>query len=113
MAQTFAGQTAEAQTTFAQALKLAPGDLDVESNMALAAALEGNSATALPLVQKISAAPNAQLHHKRNVVVVYGLLGQADQVRASPPIGLATKEVNTLLARARTIRSKGSTQARA
>ncbi|TIL36791.1 tetratricopeptide repeat protein [Mesorhizobium sp.] len=113
VAQTFAGQTAEAQTTFAQALKLAPGDLDVESNMALAAALEGNSATALPLVQKISAAPDAQLHHKRNVVVVYGLLGQADQVRASPPIGLATKEVNTLLARARTIRSKGSTQARA
>ncbi|RRI00705.1 tetratricopeptide repeat protein [Mesorhizobium tamadayense] len=113
VAQTFAGQTAEAQATFAQALKLAPGDLDVETNMALAAALEDNSATALPMVQKIAAAPGAQLHHKRNVVMVYGLLGQADQVKASPPIGLTTKEVATLLARARTIRSKGSTQAKA
>ncbi|CAN7375812.1 tetratricopeptide repeat protein [Mesorhizobium sp. LjNodule214] len=113
VAQTFAGQTGEAQTTFAQALKLAPGDLDVETNMALAAALEDNSATALPLVQKIAAAPGAQLHHKRNLVMVYGLLGQADLVKASPPIGLTTKEVATLLARARTIRSKGSTQAKA
>ncbi|TIS57109.1 tetratricopeptide repeat protein [Mesorhizobium sp.] len=113
VAQTFAGQTGEAQTTFAQALKLAPGDLDVETNMALAAALEDNSAIALPLVQKIAAAPNAQLHHKRNVVVVYGLLGQADQVKTSPPIGLTTKEVATLLSRARTIRLKASTQAKA
>lgn len=113
VAQTFAGQTGEAQTTFAQALKLAPGDLDIETNMALAAALEDNSATALPLVQKIASAPNAQLHHRRNVVLVYGLLGQADQVKASPPTGLTTKEVDTLLARARTIRLKGSTQAKA
>ncbi|KUM28962.1 hypothetical protein AU467_01570 [Mesorhizobium loti] len=113
VAQTFAGQTAEAQTTFAQALKLAPGDLDIETNMALAAALEGNSAAAHPLAQKVSAAPNAQLHHKRNIVVVYGLLGEEDQVKASPPIGLTTKEVSTLLARAKAIRSKGSTQARA
>ncbi|MER8521434.1 tetratricopeptide repeat protein [Mesorhizobium sp. M0644] len=113
VAQTFAGQTGQAQETFAQALRLAPGDLDVETNMALAAALEDNSAAALPLVQKIAAAPNAQLHHKRNIVVVYGLLGQADQVKASPPIGLTTKEVATLLARARTIRLKGSTQAKA
>ncbi|MDX8447473.1 tetratricopeptide repeat protein [Mesorhizobium captivum] len=113
VAQTFAGQTAEAQATFAQALKLAPGDLDIETNMALAAALEGNSSAALPLVQKVSAAPNAQLHHKRNMVVVYGLLGEEDQVKASPPIGLTTKEVSTLLARAKAIRTKGSTQARA
>lgn len=113
VAQTFAGQTAEAQTTFAQALKLAPGDLDIETNMALAAALEGNSAAARPLAQKVSAAPNAQLHHKRNIVVVYGLLGEEDQVKTSPPIGLTTKEVSTLLARAKAIRLKGSTQARA
>ena len=59
VAQTFAGQTAEAQATFARALKLAPGDLDVETNMALAAALEDNSATELQLVQKVAGEPNA------------------------------------------------------
>jgi Flp pilus assembly protein TadD len=113
VAQTFAGQVDAAQTTFAQALRLEPGDLDIQTNMALAAALEGNSATAIPLVQRVAASPNAQLHHKRNIVVVYGLVGQADQVKAAPPIGLTTKEINTLLARARSIRAKGSAQARA
>jgi Flp pilus assembly protein TadD len=113
VAQTFAGQVDEAQATFGQALKLEPGDLDIETNMALAAALGGNSAVAVPLIQKIAAAPNAQLHHKRNVVVVYGLLGQADQIKAAPPTGLSSKEISTLLARARSIRAKGSMQARA
>ncbi|MCV3242353.1 tetratricopeptide repeat protein [Mesorhizobium sp. ZC-5] len=113
VAQTFAGQVDQAQVTFGQALRLEPGDLDIQTNMALAAALGGNAAAAIPLVQKVEAAPGAQLHHKRNVVVVYGLLGQADHIKASPPTGLSTKEINTLLARAKSIRAKGSTQAKA
>jgi Flp pilus assembly protein TadD len=113
VAQTFAGRTGDALASYAQALKLAPGDLDVETNMALAAALEGNAATASPLAQKIAAASDAQLHHKRNLVVVYGLLGQGEQVKASPPIGLTTKEISTLLTRANGIRQKGSAESRA
>jgi Flp pilus assembly protein TadD len=113
VAQTFAGQVDAAQATFAQALTLSPGDLDVEINMALAAALKGDAATAVPLVQKVAASPNVQLLHKRNIVVVYGLLGQQDQVRAAPPVGLSTKEIKTLLAKAKAIRAKGSVLARA
>lgn len=113
VAQTFAGHVDEAQATFGQALKLEPGDLDIETNMALAAALGGNSAAAVPLIQKIAAAPNAQLHHKRNVVVVYGLLGQAYQVKAVPPTGLSSKEISALLIRAKSIRAKGSAKAKA
>ena len=113
VAQTFAGHVDEAQATFAQALRLSPGDLDVMTNMALAAALKGDAATAVPLVQKVAAAPNVQLLHKRNIVVVYGLLGQEDQVRAAPPVGLSTKEIKTLLAKAKAIRAKGSVLARA
>jgi Flp pilus assembly protein TadD len=113
VAQIFAGQVEEAQATLTHALTLEPGDLDIQTNMALAAALEGNAATALPLVQHVVSAPGAQLHHKRNVVVVYGLLGQAEQVRAAPPTGLTTKEVNTLLANAKSIRGKATIKARA
>lgn len=113
VAQTFAGEVGAAQTTFTQALKLSPGDLDIKINMALAAALEGNAATALPLAQQVSASPAVQLHHKRNIVVVYGLLGQAAQVQASPPTGLTTKEVGTLLARAKAIRAKGTVKNKA
>lgn len=113
VAQTFAGEVDAAQATFGQALKLSPGDIDIQTNMALAAALGGNAAAAVPLIQRVSSSPAAQLHHKRNMVVAHGLLGQADQVRAAPPTGLSTKEIDTLLSRARTIRAKGSIQARA
>ncbi|PLP57394.1 hypothetical protein CYK37_19875 [Mesorhizobium loti] len=113
VAQTLSGHTQEAQVTFGQALKMAPGDLDIETNMALAAGLEGNAGMALPLAQKLVSASNAQLHHKRNAVIVYGLLGQGDQVRAAPPVGLPTQEINKLLAQAQSIRAKGSTQAKA
>jgi Flp pilus assembly protein TadD len=113
VAQIFDGKVADAQVTLAHALTLEPGDLDIQTNMALAAALEGNSATALPLVQRVAAAPGAQLHHKRNVVVIYGLLGQAEQVRAAPPTGLTTKELDTLLAKAKSIRGKATVKAKA
>lgn len=113
VAQTLSGHTQEAQATFSQALKMAPGDLDIETNMALAAGLEGNAGVALPLAQKLVSASNAQLHHKRNAVIVYGLLGQGDQVRAAPPVGLPTQEINKLLSQAQSIRAKGSTQAKA
>lgn len=113
VAQTFAGRTQEAQTSFGQALKLSPGDLDLETNQALAAGLEDNATTAIPLAQKILASPNAQIQHKRNAVIVYGLVGQPDKIRSSLPTGLATSEIDTLLARARTIRTKPSGEPRA
>lgn len=113
VAQTFAGQSDAAQNTFAQALKLAPGDIDIETNMALNAALGGNAATALPLVKRIESSSKAQLHHKRNVVVIYGLLGMADQAQGSPPTGLTSEEVRTLLKNAKTIRAKATAAARA
>ena len=113
VAQTLAGETEAAQGSFSRGLALSPGDLDIETNMALAAALAGNGPVALPLVRKVAASPKAQLRHKRNIVVVYGLLGQADQIRAAPPTGLSTKEINSLLDHTRTIRAKSSTKARA
>ena len=113
VAQIFAGQVDQAQVSLAQALKLEPGDLDVQTNMALAAALKGDAATALPLVQQVAAAPNAQLRHKRNVVIVYALLGQAGQIRAAAPVGLTSKEVESLIARGNSIRAENSLQAKA
>lgn len=113
VAQTFAGQLAPARETFERALRLSPGDLDIQTNMALAAALEGKADIALPLIQRVAADPAVQMHHKRNVVVVYGLLGQADVVKQAPPTGLTSKQIATLLARAKSIRAKGTVRARA
>ncbi|EKF17699.1 tetratricopeptide repeat protein [Nitratireductor pacificus] len=113
VAQIFAGETGAAQGTLKHALALAPGDLDIQTNMALAAALEGSDATAVSRIEGVLNSPDAQLHHKRNAVLAYGLLGQSEKVKSSPPIGLSTEEVTALLSRAKSIRTKNSVQAKA
>jgi Flp pilus assembly protein TadD len=113
VAQTMAGLTQEAQSTFTTALKLEPDDLDLQTNMALAAALEGNASVALPIAERVAASGNAQLRHKNNIVIVYGLLGNDDYVKSSPPTGLSSKEIASLLARCREIRAKASVKAKA
>lgn len=109
VAQIFAGQIPAAQQSFSHALAKSPGDLDIEINRALAAALDGQTEIALPIAQKVLASPAAQLHHKRNVVLVYGLVGQTDVT----PTGLTSKEIQSILGKAKTVRAKGSTVARA
>lgn len=113
VAQIFGGRLEDAQATFAKALALSPNDLDFQVNLALASALAGDRDRAMPLIQTIAAAPAAQPRHKRNAVIAYGLVGQAEEVRAAPPTGLTTREIETLLAQARTILSKSTPQARA
>lgn len=113
VAQILAGETIAAQSTLSQALALDPGDLDIQTNMALAASLEGSSSTAVPLIERVLSSSNAQLHHKRNVVVAFGLLGQSERVKASPPVGLTTVEIDKLLSLAKSISNKSSLQAKA
>lgn len=113
VAQILAGEIVAAQSTLAQALVLDPGDLDIQTNMALAASLEGSGSTAAPLIERVLSAPNAQLHHKRNAVVAFGLLGLTERVKASPPVGLSTAEIDKLLSHAKSISNKGSMQAKA
>lgn len=113
VAQTMAGNTQAAQVAFQEALRLEPGDIDILSNMALAAALEGNETLADQTLQQVTASGKAQLFHKRNLVLVYGLLGRDQQVRTAAPSGLSSDEVAEVLAQAKVIRSKSSLTAKA
>lgn len=113
VAQTFAGQIGPALATFQHALSLAPDDLDIQINMAIALALANDAGKALPLARKVATAPNASLHHKRNAILVYGLVGQAGEARALALAGLSTQEVNKLLAQAQSFRAKPTVLARA
>ncbi|TWH00092.1 Flp pilus assembly protein TadD [Mesorhizobium sp. J18] len=113
VAQTFAGQIEPALATFQQALSLAPNDLDIQINMAIAMALANDASRALPLARKVATSPSASLHHKRNAILVYGLLGQAGEARALSLAGLSTTEVNELLAQAKSFRAKPTVLARA
>jgi Flp pilus assembly protein TadD len=113
VAQTLAGRLPEAQTSFEAASALAPDDLDVRTNHALAAALDGQEDKAVALMRGVVAAPGAQAQHRRDLVIVLGLFGRAAEARAAAPRELPAREVQALLARANAIRAMTDAKARA
>lgn len=113
VAQTLAGQFAQAQQSFDTASALAPDDLDIRTNLALAAALNGQETKAIDATRAVVTSPGAEARHRRNLMIVYGLLGRADEGRAAAPKGLSASEVKKLLARATAIRAMSDAKARA
>src|SRR5262249_25316974 len=79
VAQTLAGQFAQAHESSDAASALAPDDLDVRTNLALAAALEGQEAKAIEATRAVVTSPAAEARHRRNLMIVFGLLGRADE----------------------------------
>ena len=96
VAQTQTGQFAQAHQSFDAASALAPDDLDIRINLALAAALEGQETKAIDVARTVVTSPGAEARHRRNLMIVYGLLGLVDEGRAAAPT------------RARSRRSRGS-----
>ena len=113
VAQTLAGQFAQAHLSFDAASALAPDDLDIRSNLALAAALDGQEAKAMDATRALIKSPGAEARHRRNLMIVFGLLGRAEEGRAAAPKGLSASEVKRLLARATQIRAMSDAKERA
>jgi Flp pilus assembly protein TadD len=113
VAQTLTGNFADAQASFEVARSLAPDDLDVRTNLALAAALDGKQDTAIALMREVVAAPAAQARHRRTLVVVLGLSGRTAEASAAAPRELPAAEVKNLLARSQSIRLMTDARARA
>ena len=113
LAQTLTGQFAQARESFDAASALAPDDLDIRTNLALAAALEGQENKAIDVARSVVTSPGAQARHRRNLMIVYGLLGLVDEGRAAAPKGLSANEAKKLLARATAIRAISDAKARA
>jgi Flp pilus assembly protein TadD len=113
VAQTLTGHFAQARQSFDAASALAPDDLDIRTNLALVAALDGQETKAIDAARAVVASPGAEARHRRNLMIVYGLLGRADEGRAAAPKGLSANEVKKLLARATAIRAISDAKARA
>ena len=113
VAQTQTGQFAQAHQSFDTASALAPDDLDIRINVALAAALEGQETKAIDVARTVVTSPGAEARHRRNLMIVYGLLGLVDEGRAAAPKGLSASEAKKLLARATAIRAISDAKARA
>src|SRR4029079_17402495 len=65
------------------------------------------------VARSVVASPGAQPRHRRNLMIVYGLLGLVDEGRATAPKGLSANEAKKLLARATAIRALSDAKARA
>ena len=113
VAQTLAGQFAQAHQSFDTASALAPDDLDIRTNLALAAALDGQENKAIDASRAVVTSPGAQARHRRNLMIVYGLLGRTDEGRAAAPKGLSASDVKRLLTRATAIRAISDAKERA
>ena len=108
VALTMTGQTQSAIAAYQKALTMTPGDVDIQSNLALAAALQGDATVVEEAAQKVDSAAGAELHHKRNIVLAYGLIGHDQQARSSTPAGLTSGEVDKILKLAKKARAKAS-----
>ncbi len=114
VAQTMAGEFSEAQAAFKKGLSVQPDDLDIVTNLALAAALAGESEKAAALTDQIRSSPAVRPVHQRNLVVVYGIIGRsARDARAVAPDGLSQADFEALLGRATSIRNLTDPKARA
>ena len=114
VAQMMVGQFAKAQNTFNKGRTVAPNDLDIATNFALAAALAGKADDAAALVQEIVQSPAAEERHRRNLVIALVLIGRSDdEARAAAPPELPQQEITALLERAKAIRNMSDPKARA
>jgi Flp pilus assembly protein TadD len=114
VAQTMAGKFSEAQQTFEKGLDVAAGDIDITTNLALAAALAGEADKAASLVNKIATSPAARSLHRRNLVIVLGIIGRSSHdAKAVAPDDLSPAAFDELFGRAASIRHITNPVARA
>ena len=113
VAQTLAGRPKEAVVSLQRAHELAPNDLDVTTNLALATALAGKRDDAIILMKEVAEQPKAQPHHRRNFVLVLGLAKKEKEALALASADLSKSEIEALLKQAETIRSVSNPKAQA
>jgi Flp pilus assembly protein TadD len=113
VAYTQAGKVKEAGAALDAAHKLAPGDLDITTNLALASALAGDYDKALTLVRTVKESSGVQQEHRHNVVLILALAGHTDEAREAARNGLTQGETDALLSRAAKISALSEPKARA
>jgi Flp pilus assembly protein TadD len=108
-----AGRPNEALEAFERAQSLAPNDLDVATNMALAQALMGRTDEAVAAMQAVAQSPLAQPRHRANLIMVLGIAGRIDEAQAVNGPDLSPAQKRDLLARARKVRDATTPPAKA
>jgi len=108
-----AGRSDEAKNAFKKAVALEPGNLDTQTNLALAEALSNEADTGATTMRSVTQSPLAQRRHFINYIIVLSLAGRTDEARAVdvPDMPKANKE--RVLKQAAKLRSISDPVARA
>ncbi|WP_207233683.1 tetratricopeptide repeat protein [Salinicola tamaricis] len=112
-ARALAGQSEAAVEAFARAATLAPNDLDVRTNLALAQALAGDAERASDGIRQIVDSPLAEPRHYRNALLVLVLAGRADTAEQLAIPDMRAAERTRLIAQAQRIAALPTPAARA
>jgi len=113
LAETLAGNMPEAIAALGRAVALAPYDLDIRTNLALAAALDGQSDAAIRAAQEAAWSPQAEARHRRNLIIVLGLCRRGAEALEMGSSDMPAREIKALLARADAILAIKDIRARA
>ena len=98
------GRLDPAREAFERAQSLAPNDLDITVNVALAQALAGRTDEAVTAMRAVTESPLAQPRHRANLVMVLGIAGRFDEAKAVSVPNMSDAQKRDLLARAKKVR---------
>lgn len=105
VAETMVGNFSQAQAAYEHGLTVAPEDIDIATNLAIAAALGEDAEKARQVAERVAGSPGATAVHRRNLVIVYGMIGRSSSdARAVAPNELSPGEFAKLFERAAAIR---------
>ena len=107
------GQPREALACFEQAHAMAPKDIDIATNLALAAALAGQYDKAAALANEIAGAEKLRDYHRRNLILVLGIAGHPDEAKRAAGDVIDEAGVAQLLKQAQALRKTPSSKSRA
>ncbi len=93
-----AGRHRDALDAYENALELAPGDLDVATNMAISLSLSDRHDEAVQLMRRTASSPTATVRHRQNLAMIYGLANRTDDARATARIDMDERNVERSLA---------------
>ncbi|CAM4001239.1 tetratricopeptide repeat protein [Bordetella tumulicola] len=103
ISRTLNGEMDAAMSAFQSAQRLAPANLEIKTNEALAYALSGQPAIAIEQVSAVTTSPLAEIHHTRRAILILMLAGDDKQAIALTH-ELPKSERASLISRAEHIR---------
>lgn len=81
VAQDLLGRHGDAKASYQRAIDLSPGDLDLNSNLAVSNALSGNIEEAVSQMSLVATAPAATARHRGNLAMILVFAGRENEAR--------------------------------